>query len=305
MLLWFGAIAAAQEPTGSSGGQGSFRLELPVDEVVLTFHAADRQGLPVTDLKQSEVRLLDNGIAPRRIVAFDQFADRPLHVGILLDTSESMRRYLVVSKAVAGRFVSRDFRPRADQGFVMDFGYASEIAQPPTTDPALLARGIAGAPLGNMNALGGTALFAAIFRACYYEFGNSDPTAMGNVILLFSDGEDTAGQTTMTEAVKACQRSNTIIYAFRPRPGHRFSTGPKALAELTQKTGGRVFLSDDTGDEIESDLKTVESETRNQYRLVYSPAGLLHDGSFHRIELKLPDRVTEFKVRTGYYAPTQ
>lgn len=304
-FLLYGGAAGAAQAAGGKGAEDSFRLQLPVNEVVVTFHAANAQGLPVNDLKQSEVRLLDNGAAPRRIVAFQEFADRPLHIGILLDTSESMRRYLALDKFIAGRFANQHFRPRSDEGFVMDFGYASEMAQPPTTDPSLLARGIADATVGNMNALGGTAFFAAIFRACYYEFGQSDPMAPGNVLLLLSDGEDTAGQTTIDEALRACQRSNTVIYAFRPHSGRRFSTGPKALAELTAKTGGRVFLSDDPQDAIDTDLKVIEAETRNQYRMVYSPAAFRHDGSFHRIELQLPDRVTDFQVRTGYYAPAQ
>lgn len=305
MVLFVGAATSAAQIPSDPGSQGGFRLQLPVDEVVVTFHAEDAQGLPVNDLKQGEVKLLDNGTAPRRIVAFDGVADRALHAGILLDTSESMFRFLGVDRAIAEQFARTEFRARSDEGFVMDFGYGSEIAQDPTSDPALLSRGIAGAPAGNMNALGGTALFAAVFRACFYEFGQPGPEATGNALLLLSDGEDTAGRTTMDEAVRACQRNNIAIYAFRPRSGRHFSTGPRTLAELTQLTGGRVFVADGAADGIESDLKTIESETRNQYRLVYAPAGFLHDGTFHRIELQLPDRVKQFRVRSGYYAPVK
>ena len=305
ILLCCGVAGGAGQATGGGAGQESFRLQLPVDEVVLTFHATDVLGQPVNDLKQSEVRLLDNGVAPRRVVAFDRFAERPLHAAILLDTSDSMQRFLALNKAIAQRFVTKDFRAGIDQGLVMDFGYGSEIAQTSTADPALVARGIADAPRGNMNAPGGTALYSVIFRACFYEIGQTDSAATGNVIVLLSDGENTAGQTAIEEAIRACERSNTMIYAFRPRSGHHFSTGPKALAELTQKTGGQMFVADASADEIESDLKTIESETRNQYRIVYAPAGFKHDGSFHRIELQLPDRVKRFQVRTGYYAPVQ
>lgn len=298
------SIAAAQSGSGAGASQDSFRLKLPVDEVVLTFHAEDADGMPVNDLQLGEIRLLDNGAAPRRIVAFDRLADRPIHAGILLDTSDSMRRALPVSKAIAKRFVNAHIKPR-DDSFVMDFSYGSEIAQPRTADPALMANGISAAPEGNMKGLGGTALYAAIFRACYYEFGQTEPAAGGNVLLLLSDGEDTAGHASMEEAIAACQRSNTTIYAFRPRSGQGFSTGPRNLAELTAKTGGRVFVTDGSQDEIDAGLKTIESEVRNQYRIVYAPAGLKRDGSFHRIELQLPDRAQRVAVRPGYYAPSQ
>ena len=96
-----------------------------------------------------------------------------------------------------------------------------------------------------MNPLGGTAIVDTIFRACFYGFGRVDPTATGNFILLFSDGEDNASHTTLEEALGACQRSNTVIYAFRvPSASGDYSTGARLLADLTSKSGGRVFLAD-------------------------------------------------------------
>jgi hypothetical protein len=50
-------------------------------------------------------------------------------------------------------------------------------------------------------------------------------------------------------------------------------------------------------------LRTIEANLRNQYRLVYRPAELQHDGSFHRIALIAPDRVDRVTIRSGYYAP--
>jgi VWFA-related protein len=84
-----------------------------------------------------------------------------------------------------------------------------------------------------------------------------------------------------------------------------FSTGAKVLAELALESGGRVFHEDDSAAAIDDDLRTIEADLRNQYRLVYRPAELTHDGSFHRIELKAPERVDSVRVRSGYYAPVQ
>jgi VWFA-related protein len=78
---------------------------------------------------------------------------------------------------------------------------------------------------------------------------------------------------------------------------------PLTLAELTAKTGGRVFPADDSDATIANDLQVIESEMRNQYRLVYHPAQFKRDGTFHSIELQLPDRVTWVEVRSGYFAP--
>jgi VWFA-related protein len=102
----------------------------------------------------------------------------------------------------------------------------------------------------------------------------------------------------------ACQRSNTVIYAFRPpSDSEDNSSGRRHLADLASKTGGQVFLADENEDAIWRDLQAIEAAMRNQYRLVYNPANMKHDGSFHQVELQPPDRVNKLDVRTGYYAP--
>ena len=305
VLFWYAWQTHAQTGPNAEQSSSIYKLKLSVDEVILTFHATDAHGLPINDLKPGEIKIFDNGIAPHRIVAFDSLIDRPVRAGILLDTSASMQQTLPGNRLVAQRYAQRFFRQQSDQAFVMDFGYSSEIAQSWTSDSSLLSQDIRNVKQGKMNPLGGTAVLDTIFRACFYGFGKVDPTATGNFILLFSDGVDNASHTSLEEALGACQRSNTVIYAFRvPPDSDNYSTGPKLLADLTSKTGGRVFPADDTEDAIWNDLKTIESEIRNQYRLVYNPANLKHDGSFHEIELQPPDRVSSIEVRSGYYAPT-
>jgi Ca-activated chloride channel family protein len=209
-------------------------------------------------------------------------------------------------RAISIKFAQRLLRQQTDQAFVMDFGYISKITQPWTGDPAALAAGIHQVIAGRENPLGGTAMFDTIFRACFNVFGKIDHAASGNFILLFSDGDDNASHTSLPEVVDICQRANTAIYAFRAEPSPSFfSTGPKALAELASQTGGRVFSGDDAEAAIDNDLRTIEADLRNQYRLIYNPAELKHDGSFHRIELKALERVESISIRSGYYDRTR
>lgn len=304
-VLWPGRAAHAQSDPKGNEPDGSYRLRLPVDEVVLTFHAVDANGLPVHDLKAEEIQLWDNGAAPRRIVAFDELVDRPLRAGILLDTSESMRLDLPGSRAVAEKFVRRLFRQQSDAAFVAEFGFSSELVQSWTGDVESLQRSMESVH-ERAKIPGGTALFNAIYRACSASFADVDPTANGNFILVFSDGEDNAGLTSMDEAAVACQRSNTQVFAFFPAHAQDgVSTGPKKLRELASKTGGRAFVTEDSEEAIWKDLKAIESEMRNQYRLVYSPADFRHDGAFHEIMLQTPERARSVEVRSGYFAPGQ
>ncbi|MGA7245780.1 MAG: VWA domain-containing protein [Terracidiphilus sp.] len=297
--------ADGQDSSKPNEAADAYTLRLPVDEVVLTFNAMDAHGLPINDLKAGEILVWDNGVPPRRIVAFDELLNRPIRAGILVDTSNSMQRALPGNRAIAEKFVQRILRQRLDEAFVSEFGYASELLRPWTGDTTLLVQGIEGAS-ARANLPGGTALFNAVFRACFYGFGKVDPTATGNFILLFSDGEDNSGLTSLEEAASACQRSNTQVFAFLPSSVQDHpSTGPRALRELATKTGGQVFLASDSDEAIWKDLKTIESKMRNQYRIVYSPANSKHDGAFHEITLQPPDRVSRVEVRSGYFAPTQ
>lgn len=295
----------AQDVAKPRDPSDGYTLRVPVDEVVLTFNAEDANGLPINDLKAGEIRVWDNGAAPRRIVAFDELVNRRIRAGILLDTSESMQPALPVNKTIAKKFLGHLFRQRSDEAFVSEFGYVSDLIQPWTGDVSLLLKGVEGAR-ERRNLPGGTSLFNAVFRACSSSFDRVDPTMTGNFILLFSDGEDNAGLTSGDEASRACQRSNTQVFAFFPASAQdQVSTGPKALRELASKTGGRVFFAVDSEDAVWKDLKAIESEMRNQYRLVYNPANFKHDGAFHEIELQPPDRVSRLEVRSGYFAPMQ
>lgn len=73
----------------------------------------------------------------------------------------------------------------------------------------------------------------------------------------------------------------------------------------SSQTRGRVFNGDSSESEIDQDLSTIEADLRNQYRLVYNPAEIKPDGSFHHIQLSGPERAKSITVSSGYYAPRQ
>jgi VWFA-related protein len=185
----------------------------------------------------------------------------------------------------------------------MDFDSQSRVTEPWTSSVAALTAGLRGFAAQGQGRIRGTAIFDAVYRACLNQFGRLERKDTANFVLLFSDGEDNASQASLKDAVDMCQRSNTAIYVFRAQPQDRFSPGPKTLAELAAMSGGRVFYDDDSDAGIYNDLRTIEADLRDQYRLIYKPADLRRDGSFHRIELKAPERVESIVVRAGYYAP--
>jgi Ca-activated chloride channel family protein len=304
VLMFFATQGAdAQTNAALAPGVGPYGLSVSVDEVDLSFHAADAHGLPVNDLKLEELSLLDNGRPPAKILAFESLQDLPIRAGILLDTSTSMDEHRAGDRAIAMQYAQRLLRQQTDRAFVMGFGYLAEVPQPWTASPAALTAGIRSVARAGQGGMGGTAIFTAIYQACLNQFGRIDHASSGNFILLFSDGEDNASHAYLEQAVDICQHTNTAIYAFRAESKSGLSSGPKTLAELAAKTGGRVFFDDDSAAVIDNDLRTIEADLRNQYRLLYKPAELKHDGAYHRIELKGPERVDSIVIRSGYYAP--
>jgi Ca-activated chloride channel homolog len=283
----------------------SYSLRVSVDEVDLTFHAVDAHGLPVNDLRLDELKLLDNGKPPGRILAFGPLRDFPIRAGILVDTSASVAEYLPRNRTIAAGYATHLMRQQADQAFVMGFDFESKVAQPWTDDKSALVAAVRRIIPDGVSRLGGTALIDSVYRACLNQFGGLNHGASANFILLFSDGEDNASHAYLNEAVEMCQRSNTAIYAFRVHPESRFSDGPKTLAALASQTGGRVFRDEDSDAAIYEDLRTIEADLRNQYLLIYKPIDLKHDGAFHRVALKGPERVESITVRSGYYAPSR
>jgi Ca-activated chloride channel homolog len=280
-----------------------YSLHVSVDEVDLRFHPVDEHGHPVHDLRLNELSILDNGKPPERVLSFGSLRDFPIRAGILLDTSESMEGYLARNRAIASEYAERLLLQQTDQAFVMDFDVRSQVVQPWTGDRRALTAGIHGPGANGAHGGHGTAIFDALYRACLNQFGRLDRKDTANFILLFSDGEDNASLASAKDAVDMCQRTNTAIYIFRVQPEAGLSSGPKTLTQLASENGGRVFYDDDSDAAIYEDLRSIEADLRDQYRLIYKPVDLKHNGSFHRIALKGPKRVERIVVRSGYYAP--
>ncbi|WP_263382751.1 VWA domain-containing protein [Granulicella arctica] len=237
---------ASQTDSATTQGPTSYRLNVVVDEVVVTFHAADSHGLPIRDLKLTELSFLDNGRSPRKVLAFEALQDRPVRAGILMDTSESMGPFLAGNRAIANAYAQRLLRQQTDQAFVMDFGHVSQVVQPWTNNPPALITGLRKIAASGGTHAGGTAIFDSIYRACLNQFGHVDHAASSNFILLFTDGEDNTSSVSLEDAAAECQHTNTAIYIFRADGPSAFgSTGPATLTKLAEETGGRIFH--DTG----------------------------------------------------------
>jgi Ca-activated chloride channel homolog len=293
-------VALPQTTQAPATATDPYTFSVTVDEVSLTFHAADFHDVPMDDLKIDDLRILDNGKKPRKIVSFEVHQNLPVRFGILMDTSRSMLGYLRRNQAIAGQYITQLLRKQTDRAFVMRFDSESKVLQSWTGDSDALTASLHNIATDHASRLGGTALFDSIYKACRDQFGTADPLA-GNFLLLFTDGIDNASHARLEDDIDICQKANTAIYIFSVEPKSIFSEGQKTLRNLATQSGGNIFF-DQTEESIRDDLRVIDTNLRSQYRLVYKPQQFKRDSSFHRIKLDSPTRGGVITTRSGYYA---
>jgi VWFA-related protein len=275
-------------------------IQQRVSEVNVLFIATDHRGKFVRDLNQSDFTILDDNKPPQSIVDFRRETDLPLDLGLLVDTSGSVRSRFPFEQASAVSFMRQTLRPNFDKAFVMGFNTHNQVTQDFTDNVALLETGV-----GRLHAGGGTALYDAIYRACREKLAK-DPSdhPLRRAIIVISDGEDNQSEVSRAQAIEMAQRSDVIIYAISTDDSGLILRGDKTLQQLADATGGRAFFPFNTKD-ITHSFAAIEDELRSQYIVSYRPADFDADGRFRSIAISANKKDLQVRARRGYYAPRQ
>jgi Ca-activated chloride channel family protein len=308
LLLLFPAFAAAQSmpsaPITRTNSTSTYTLPVSVNEVNLTFNAVDENSRSIDDLQLSDLRLLDDGKKPARILDFQHRTNRQIRAGLLIDTSNSMDSSMLRDKQIASDFSRHILRLHSDQAFVTRFDFEPLLKQDWTDDSEALDASIHTINAYSASRLGGTAIFDSLYIACRDKFTRSpaSPSGQSNFIMLFTDGIDNFSHARIQDVIEICQQTHTAIYVFSDKPKPSHDSGQIVLKDLAQKSGGRIFYDHGDTDQL-SNLHLIEQDLRNDYILVYKPATLKVDGSFHHVKLDCPRKAAIITTRSGYYAP--
>jgi len=294
-----GAPAAA--PTADQADQTAPVIHLGVDEVNLIFTVTDKHGHYIPNLQQSDFALLDDQKAPARVNYFRQQINLPLRVGIVIDASTSIRSRFQFEQQSATEFLLQILKSRSDRAFVMGFDVTPTVTQDWTNNIDALETGV-----NRLRPGGGTALFDAVYTACRDKLleGARDREPVRKAIVLISDGDDNQSRVHPDEAIKECQRAETIIYAISTNWTPSRGKGDAVLTQMSEATGGSVFFPPSV-EEMSNSFKNIEEELRSQYALNYTPADFKTDGSFRTIYLYCNDRRFQVRAKKGYFAPRQ
>jgi Ca-activated chloride channel family protein len=321
------------EPAGQGGGQQpappapaspqqqppTFVREVNLVDVLAT--VLDRRNKLVPDLDKGDFKVADDNVF-QEIRFFSKQSDLPLRIGMLLDTSNSIRDRIKFEQEAAVDFLYSVLRRGKDQAFAMTFDDEPQIVQTFTGDGGLLRDEI-----NKTRAGGGTAVYDAIYEACQKQLSNpprppgDQPDIVRRVMVLISDGDDNLSNHTRAEAIEMAQRTNVVIYTISTstqwiqlsqtdpaKAANRklhLTEGDEILKDLAEQTGGRAFYPYHV-DDLNQSFQDIGDELRNQYTITYSPSNFVANGKYHRIKIEIPNHNGyQVRARRGYFAKSR
>lgn len=293
-------------------------IPIQVNLVDVLFTVLDRRNKLVPSLEKQDFKVFDDS-TPQDIRYFSKQNDLPLRIGMLLDTSNSIRDRLKFEQDAANNFLFSVLRRNKDEAFVMTFDDEPQLIQGFTGDTGQLRDEILRTRAG-----GGTAVYDAIYEACADQLSHpprppgDQPDVVRRVMILISDGDDNLSTHTRAEAIEMAQRTSVVIYTIstsiqwvtlddpgKEKSGNRkyhLTEGDKVLQDLAEETGGRPFYPYHV-DDLDQSFQDIGEELRNQYSIAYNPTNHALDGRYHKIKIEvLEHKGYQARARRGYYA---
>ena len=301
VLLFLLVLGSASSGQISSAGEvrdqpQSFRIAVDVDLVVLHATVRDRKGHVVSDLRQQDFDIYEDGV--QQSIRLFKHEDTPVTVGLVVDHSGSMRPKLAQVIAAARTFVQSS-NPE-DQMFVVNFNETVSLGLPGTipftNNTTDLEHAISHAPAEGM-----TALYDAVALGLEkLQEGSLEK----KVLLVVSDGGDNASAHGLDDVLRMAEQSNAIIYTIGLADDADPDRNPRVLRRLANKTGGEAFFPDELS-AVVTLCESIARDIRNQYTIGYVSTNVVPEGVYRpiRVAAQAGDRGKLLvRTRAGYIA---
>ncbi len=292
---WLGAGALlALASLALTAQQATVHVDVKLVNVFV--NVTDQNGAIVGGLTRDDFTLAEDG-RPQQIAVFERQSEQPLNLTLAIDTSGSVQKDMAEEVNAARHFAHALLRSQ-DQMSLMQFAtYVRELT-PFTNNVGQIESG-----LGKLRGDWATAIYDAIYQASQRLGGKQGR----KVLVLVSDGDDTASSATYAEAVEQALRNEVMIYSIIDVPieasAGRDLGGEHALITLAEQTGGKSFYVSEGG--LDKAFARVSDDLRTQYLLGYYPHNQVKGTSFHRVQVTVPRAAADafnIRHRTGYYA---
>ena len=298
-------MAAQSTPVSSEPAEANVPvLRVNVKLVNVFANVTDATGAIVGGLSKEDFAITEDGRA-QKIAVFERQSELPLNLVLAIDTSGSVHKDLPLEQDAARRFVHALLRQQ-DQISLLEFSTEVRQVVAFTNQANRIDKG-----LSSLRGGPATALYDAIYLASQNlsVLGASGKPGR-KVLLLVTDGGDTANTVTYAEALEQALRGEVMVYSIIDVPieasAGRDTGGEHALITLAEQTGGKYFYASAGG--LDKAFAQVSEDLRTQYLLGYYPAKQAPGLNFHRIHVTVPRAAAEafdIRYRTGYYADSQ
>ena len=271
-------------------------LHVDVKLVSVFVNVTDRNGAIVGGLARDDFDLTEDG-RHQQIAVFERQSELPLNLTLAIDTSGSVKKDMELEADAGRRFAHALLRPQ-DQMSLLQFATEVRELTPFTNKTSVIDRG-----LGQLRSDFATALYDAVYLGSD-RLGQKQGR---KVLVVVSDGGDTASTATYAKALEQALRNEVMIYSVIDVPieasAGRELGGEHALITLAEQTGGKSFYVGDGG--LDKAFAQVSDDLRTQYLIGYYPHNQEPGLIFHRIDVTVPRAAEQdFNIRhkTGYYA---
>lgn len=329
--------AAPQQPAAvpqqpGAADQAPYRIPVTVQRVDVPFVVVDGKNRYVAGLSKTDFTVYEDG-KKVPIDFFSPVTTLPLRVGLLLDTSNSIRLQWKSEQDAAIDFVHTLLPEHTrHKAFLMTFDSTRDIIKDFTTDAGELADAVRKLKPG-----GGTSLYDAIYHSCWDKLiEETEPGGVRRVLVIITDGEDDASKYSIAQAIEVARRARVSIYAISTVGYNQASPGDRILERLTEETGGYVvypwkkppsaefgtgYLSKtQIGDQnaiyeagtgqyagelaknLAMALLQIHKELTSQYVIGYRPPNPMLDGKFREVKVVTKEHAYHVRARKGYFA---
>ena len=261
----------------------------------------NKSGQIVNNLTKDDFVLLENG-RPQEIRYFSRESDLPLAVGLLIDTSMSQEKVLNAERGAILRFLDQVLRESKDKLFIMQFDMAVQVKQKLTSSRRALEEVLNYVDTPSRRELsiqsgGGTLLYQAIFQAVTDVLKNQ---LNRKALIVLSDGEDFGSEKTLTEAIEAAVKADTLVYSIY-FTGTGGGDGRGVLRRLAQGTGAG-FFEVTKKQSIEQIFDAIQEELRGQYDLGFVSDQPTRLSEFRTLKLATKPKGLMVQARERYMA---
>jgi len=293
---------ASQRQEQQSQDTGGEIIKIPTEMVQLDVKVTDQNGLPVFGLTKGDFAVYEDKVSQH--IEWVSREETPVSIGLVIDTSNSMRTKLYTVSEAALRLI-KQMRPD-DEAFLAQFKTEAELVQEFTSDRRELEEA-----LKSLYTSGGTALLDAIIATA--DHAQEKGKRRRKALIVITDGLEKNSSAKEKKVAEVMKEDEVQVYLVGfldgEESGSFFGRSPakkakELLIRLAEDSGGHAFFPRDLN-ETPAIAAQIAKDLRSQYVISYYPHNDRRDGTFRTVRVVVDhgdNRKLIARTRQGYYA---